>query len=306
MFMPKIRARPHRQVGMGRGYAKYLSILPAVVLFILFFILPAAGNIYFSMTDYFGNPNIIEWVGMKHYVSFFTRQSVQRDLKDAIDATIQFCLGVTIPQNIIAVLLAVLVNMRLRLKGFYRAVLFLPNVLGIVVIGLTWRLMLSPSLGIVNAALRQFFNIDSALLGDQHLAMPLVIFVQLWISIGYAMTIYVAGLQTIPQEIMEAAKVDGASPWQSFLSITLPMIQPAITINLLLSLIGTLRTIDTIYVLTNLDRATMTLGVMVFGGVMGSGNQGFSAAVSILHFLFTFILVFISQYYLRRRERSME
>jgi raffinose/stachyose/melibiose transport system permease protein len=166
--------------------------------------------------------------------------------------------------------------------------------------------LFSPSLGVVNAVLKSVFGVSSALLGDPKLSLFLVILVQLWISTGWAMVIYIAGLQSIPQELIDAVRVDGASPWQIFRYLTLPLLQPAVTINILISLIGSLKIADTIFILTNYDSSTKNLPVYIFQGVLGGGNQGTVATFSLVHFLIVSLVVVVAQYFLRRRERYLE
>ncbi|QGQ97764.1 sugar ABC transporter permease [Paenibacillus psychroresistens] len=291
------------------GYTKFFAILmvvPALVLYSLFVLIPSIGNVLLSFTDFTGNPNLpMKWLGLYNYKRAFNID--MEKIGNSIKVTIIFALSVTIIQNILAVLLAVLVNIKLRFSTFYRSVIFLPNVLGVVVIGLIWTLVLDPYSGPVNSLLHRF-NLDSALLGDPMLALGLVIFITIWANVGYAMLIYLAGLQSIPSDLYEASRIDGANTVQTFLRITLPLLRSSITINVLISLIGTLGSYDLIYVLTSggPDGSTMTMGMFIIKNLLGGGGkQGYVSALSIIQFLIVFIVIMISQYFLRRKEEEL-
>ncbi|CAM4226552.1 raffinose/stachyose/melibiose transport system permease protein [Paenibacillus endophyticus] len=288
-----------------RSWAPWMAILPALILFFIFKIYPALGTLFFSMTDFNGNIDHFKWVGLKNYKNALTINF--DDLMNAIKVSFTFAFFTTVIQNIVGVALAVLVNLKIRGKNVYRSILFMPNVLGVVIIGLVWTLIFDPYSGPMNQIL-SLFGTSSSMLGDSKLALPIVIFVQVWTSVGYAMILYLAGLQGISQDIYEAGSVDGAVGWKSFRYLTLPLLQPIIGINILLSIIGSLRVFDLIMILTNggPDEATMTLGMFVFKTIFdSSGTQGYASALGIIHFLVIAVVVVIVQTYMRRREEKL-
>lgn len=283
----------------------WILIAPALILYLLFVLYPMVGNIYFSMTDYNGNINSFNFVGWENYKRAFT--SDYDGVWNSIKITLIFGFFVVIVQNFISIVLAVLVNMKLFLSNFYRAVIFIPNILGILVVGLVWTLVFDPYSGPVSQVLNHY-GIESALLGDPKIALYLVIFVQIWAHMGYSMILYLAGLQNIPQELYEAAEIDGATGWKALRHVTIPLLAPVITINVLLGIIGSLGTFDIIFVLTNggPSQSTMTLGMYIFYNLFsGSSSQGYASALSMLHFIIVFAVVLVVQYYLRRRETVM-
>jgi raffinose/stachyose/melibiose transport system permease protein len=288
-----------------RSWAPWMALLPALILFFVFKIYPALGTLYFSMTDFNGNIDHYSWIGMKNYTNALTINF--DDLMNAIGISFTFAFFTTVIQNILGVALAVLVNMKIRGKNAYRTILFMPNVLGVVIIGLVWTLIFDPYSGPMNQILG-IFGASSSMLGDPKLALPLVVFVQVWTSVGYAMVLYIAGLQGISQDIYEAGSMDGAVGWKSFRYITLPLLQPIISINILLSIIGSLRVFDLIMILTNggPQDSTMTLGMFVFKTIFDSnGTQGYASALGIIHFLVIAIVIVIMQTYMRRREEKL-
>jgi raffinose/stachyose/melibiose transport system permease protein len=282
----------------------WIVTLPALLLYLLFVLYPAIGNIYFSFTDYNGNIDRIDWVGLDNYRKAFT--SDWNGVWNAIKITIIFCLLVTIVQNFVSVVLAVAVNLKLKLRNFYRSVIFLPNILGVLVVGLVWKLIFDPYLGPVNKLLQQF-GWNSALFGDRDVALYLVIFVAIWANMGYSMILYLAGLQGIPKEIYEAGRIDGTTGWSALFLITLPLLRPIITINVLICLIGSLSIFDIVFVLTNggPGNSTMTLGMYIFKNLFSGQSQGYASALSIIHFFIILLVVLICQHYLRRRETEM-
>ncbi|WP_411334025.1 carbohydrate ABC transporter permease [Metabacillus indicus] len=290
---------------MNKGAATiwpWLLLMPALILFSLFVLFPTVGNIYFSLTDYDGNVNNFDFIGLDNYKRAFTAD--YDGVWNSIRITLIFCVAVTILQNSISIILAVLVNQKLKLSSFYRSAIFMPNILGILVVGLIWTLVFDPFSGPVSQLLSKF-NIESALLGDEKVALGLVIFVQIWAHMGYSMVLYLAGLQGIPKELYEAAHIDGASGWKSLIYVTLPLLQPMITINLILMIIGTLGTFDIIFVLTNggPNESTMTLGMYIFTNIFhGGASQGYASALAMIQFIIIFFVVFIAQYYSRRKE----
>jgi raffinose/stachyose/melibiose transport system permease protein len=152
----------------------------------------------------------------------------------------------------------------------------------------------------------------SAFFGDPHLAMTLVIAVQVWSGIGVAVVIYLAGLQAIPQELYEVASVDGATGWQKLRHLTYPLLAPAVTANTLLCIIGSLQSYQLIYVLTGpINPATQVLSLAIFtqgfGGAQGGSvqSQGYAAAISIVQFVIVMIVSVATLVYLRRKETEL-
>ncbi|MCD9020371.1 carbohydrate ABC transporter permease [Cohnella silvisoli] len=291
----------------GRGAIwPIVAVTPALLLYAVFVLFPSIGNIYFSFTDFNGNVHKpIHWVGLDNYTRAFTWES--EGLWHSIKVTFIFAVLVTFIQNAAAVIVAVFLNMKIRLRNFYRSVIFAPTILGVVVVGLIWTLILDPYSGPL-IRIVQFFGGNSALLGSPDTALYLVVFVTIWSSLGYAMILYLAGLQGIPEHLYESAKIDGANARASFFHITLPMLRPSITVNVLLSIIGTLKTFDIIVVMTNggPGTATTTLGMHIFKNLLTPGSsQGYAAALSIIHFVIVLAVVLIVQTYLQRKEADL-
>ena len=291
---------------MGRtaGIWPYVCIAPALAVFFILEIVPAFATSIFSLTDYTGLPGApINWVGLENYTSLFAAQ--QTFLLRALGVTAIFSLAVTILQNGLAVLIAWLLNANLRGQIAVRSIVFMPVVLGATVNGLTWYVMYHPLSGPVTN-LFALFGWKLNFLGSTGSALYAVIWVQIWANLGFSMMVFLAGMQAIPSEIYEAGKIDGTSPWSAFRFLTIPLLAPSITINVLLAIIGTITGFELIFVLTDGGPAlaTQTLGMWVFNQAFFSGTRlpGFASAIAMVQFAIVFVIAMIMQWYLRRRE----
>jgi raffinose/stachyose/melibiose transport system permease protein len=288
--------------GKRRWWVPYLGMLPGLGLFVLFILGPSLATAVLSLTNISGVPNLPwSFIGLQNYIEYFT-SGASHDNIVALEHTIVFCFAVTLIQNTLALALALLLNTRLPGRTFVRSVIFLPVVLGVTVIGLIWTLIFDPTGGPVSAVLAHF-GLSSSFFGDNTLAFPLVIAVQIWSALGYSMIIFLAGLQTMPVELGEAAMMDGATPWQRFLNVTYPLLAPSVTINILLGIIGSLQTYQLVYVLTQGNFNTMVLSYQIFNTGFGQTfRQGYASGLSMIQFALVAIVALIALAYFRRRE----
>lgn len=297
--------------GKGIGWiAPYLVLAPAIVIFAVFQLFPSIATVAFSFTNITRTGyRAVSFVGLDNYVEFF-RPGQFYEKGVALRNSISFAIFVVIIQNVTALLFAVILNKAWKGRGFFRGLLFLPVILGITVNALIWRLMYTPFGGPVNALMEAITGEKLLFFSDPNMAFPLIIFLQIWSYVGYSTVIFLAGLQAIPAELYEAAMVDGAKAWRQFWSVTVPLIAQATTVNVLLAIIGALRTFDTMYVTTNGQYETFTMAFYMFrlafasegGSGVGGGRLGFAAAVATLLFLMIFVVAVIAQYFLRKRE----
>lgn len=290
----------------GKGMARHLPLallLIPLILYVIFAFGPSMATVFFSFTDATGVPGK-EWhfIGLENYYTFFTASDSGDRIK-AVGRSIYFAFAVVIIQNAIALFVAILLNKKLRGGVFYKATFFLPVILGVTVSGLIWKLVFNPFGGPAKV-IADFLGIQSNFFADYNHAFNLVIFVQIWMYMGYSMTIFLAGLQSIPKDLYEAGYMDGAKGWQAFRSITFPMIAPAFTVNMLLSIIGALQTFDTIYVLTGGLFNTSTLAFDVYGTAfnVNGAQYGLASAVAMVQFVFVLVVSVVAMYYLRKRE----
>jgi raffinose/stachyose/melibiose transport system permease protein len=284
-------------------------MVPGIVLFGLFALLPAAAVLPLSFTNISGVPNVPwHFVGLANYIRFFSGGQAADNLA-TLQRTVVFCVVVTVVQTIAALGIAVLLNSRLRGRSFYRAAVFLPSFLGVTVIGLIWSLVFNVEGGPAETLL-QAFGGTSAFLGDSDIAFWLVVGIQMWTGVGYAVVIFLAGLQTVPRDLLEAAVIDGANRWARFRRVTLRLLAPAVTANVVIAIIGSLQSYQLIYVLTGgqFDTKVLAMQVLQDGFGAGSGSsqrpleQGYASAASILQFVLIAAIALIALSVLRRRE----
>lgn len=298
----------------GRGTARlapYLLLLPGLFFYVLISLGPAIATSVYSFTDASGiRGTNINWIGLENYREFLFMGQASRDNYAAVGRTLIFCFFVTTIQFSLGLLLAMLVNQRLKGVNFFRTIFFLPVILGAVIQGLIWSLFLYP-LGGPMARLFGLFGLSSEFLGGQPAeAMAWVIFVQIWANLGVTMMIFIAGLQTIPPDLYEGAQIDGASGWQTFRNVTWPMLTPSVNTNLLLNIIGSLQAWQLFLVLIGYRNGTQVLGYLIFaqgfgqtsGSVTSAFRQGYAAAASIVLFVLVLVIGLPIQYLLRRRE----
>lgn len=298
------RRRPARLLSMPSRFAMWGGILLALAAYTLFGLVPTAGNALISLTDYQDFPGeTFNFIGLSNYTAMFTNE--RPGVVAAIKATIIFVLAVTIVQNAIAMLLAHRLSGPGRTTAVLRVLVFLPAVLGVVIGGLIWILIFSPSGG-PGASLWSLFGAHSSFFGSSTLAMPLVIFVQIWLSLGFTSLVFIGGLKAIDPAIYEAAAIDGIGRWRRFRRITWPLMAPSVTANVLLAVVGAMTVFQTIYVLTDGQNGTMTLGMLSFNTAFGTGsNLAFGAAVSTSLFVVTLVVALPLMWILRWRERRL-
>lgn len=289
-----------------------LTFSIGMAVLIVFAIVPAVGVLVISFTDIRGLPYLpVHWIGADNFVSFFSAAHLGYNL-NAVKNTLIYAVVSTVVGISLALGIAVLFNQKLRGSTFYRAVVFMPTVLGVTVIGLIWSLIFNPSAGPA-ATIWSWFGANSAFFGDQSLALGLVIFVQIWSNLGISVVIFLAGLQAIPEDLYETASIDGATAWQKLRLVTIPMLAPSITANVLLGIVGSLQSYQLAYVLTGPNNpATQLLSLAIFsqgfGGSSSTGvsqSQGYAASISIVQFVIVGVISLVVLRYLRKREARL-
>lgn len=273
-------------------------------VFVLFGIAPVIGNILISLTDYSGLAgSSTAFTGFSNYVEMVTDQ--RPGFIASLIATVIFVVGVTAIQNAIGMALAH------RLQGdgvtasLLRILAFLPIVLGVTVVGLIWLLLFDPSDSPATAVLGAL-GVHSAFFGSDPAAIVLVIIVQVWQNLGFTMVVFIGGLKAIPREIYEAASMDGVAGWRRFRFITWPLMTPTVSVNMLFAVIGSLTTYNLIYVLTDGQFGTDTLGMFAFNSAFGTtADLGFGAAVTVVLLAVTLLVALPMSALLRARERRI-
>lgn len=277
-------------------------IAPAFILFTLFVIVPTVSSVYYSFTSWDGISSDIKFIGLANYKEIFTSARFGNALKNTAILTV----FISLFENAIALILALIVDNVRWGKNFFRSAFYIPVLISGIVAGFIWKIMYNYNFGTLNSMLQSIglgeFKQDW--LGNASLTLPMIGVVLIWKGAGYYMIIYLASLQGVPVELIEAAEIDGASAWQRFKSITVPLISGAFTINFTLSLIKGLKVFDEINVMTDGGPGftSETLVYLLYKVGFNEGRQGFGTAVGIMLLFIIVILNAIQQKFLKSRE----
>lgn len=272
-------------------YPWWFLVIP-LLFYICFFLAPSILGVGYSFTDWSSRSAIdgTHFVGLKNYIEIFTSDT---DYAAGILHTLMFTVVSNIVKLIPALLLAVMLQEGLRGKGIYRTILYLPSILPFVIIGIVFKSIFNFDHGLLNNVL-EALNLEflqQKWLSDLDVVWKSIFGVDAWRGIGYCMTIFLAGLQTIPKSLYEAAKIDGANFWQRLRYITLPMLSGAVMINLVFGITYGLKVFDIVYVLTNggPGHATEVLTTYSFQ-LYSTGNYGMSTALNAILLLITAVI----------------
>lgn len=248
-----VPGRPGRLPGRRRATSPWWFAVPAMLLFAFVVLVPSARGVYYAFTDWDGLDPNFSFVGFDNFTGLLD----DPDAVQAIWHTLLIAVSITLIQNAFGLLLALGVNSLIKTRNVLRVLLFAPAVITPIVTAYLWRNLLGPT-GAVNSLLGAvgLGSLRQDWLGDPQLALWSIVGVIVWQFGGYSMVIFLAGLQSVPKEIHEAADIDGAGPIRRFWSITRPLLAPAFTINLMLSIIGGIKLFDQVYALTGGAQAT--------------------------------------------------
>lgn len=285
--------------------AAWFFLAPALILIFVFFFLPVAASLVLSVTDFdiygIANPSNTRFVGFQNYVKLLHTP----DFWNALKNTFYFAFvggPLTIAVSLAA---ALLLNSKLvRFKGFFRTVYFTPFVTTLVAVAIVWRYLYHTRYGLFNYGLGKLGIGPIDWLGDPHWAMPAIILMAVWKSFGYNMLIFIAGLQAIPEELYDAAQIDGASPWRQFWSITLPMLAPTLVFISVITMIGYFQLFSEPYVMTQGGplRSTTSVVLLMYEEGFRWWRMGYAAAIAFV--LFIVILIATLLQFRLQKERA--
>ena len=282
----------------------YLFILPAMLIYLFFYIYPMFPGLYYSTTDWNGFAPKKNFIGLKNYIDIFQ----DRHILTAIKNTFVYTVVVTFFSNLLGLILALMLENRSRASRTFRTLFFMPAVLSPVVVSFVWKYMYSPNSGVINSLLRLagLNGLAQDWLGSAHLALPSVMLVPLWQWGGNVMVVFLAGLMNIPPEYYESARVDGVNYLQRFRFVTWPLLRPAIVFNLVISTIGSFKTFDFIFIMTNGGPGYLTevLTLTVYNYTLYTAKFGYGTAVGALLTLFVVLFCIIELRVLSRNSES--
>lgn len=279
-------------------YQYFVLVLPGFIIFTIGLILPMLLAAYYSLTSWDGMSAEKGFIGLQNYVRLFKDQN----FLDSFWFTIKFTVGNTIIQNVVALLFAVALDSGIKGQKLYRTVLFIPCLISAVIVGFIWLRMYSSVLPSLNDIFGT--KINFLLFGDGETVLSGLLIANNWQWIGYWMLIYLAGLQSIPSELHEAAKVDGAGPISRFWNITIPMLAPAITICVVGITTGSLKVYDLLVSSTKggPGRASTSIIYQTYRTAINGREYGYGCAMSIVLVVLLLLVALIQVKTLKKRE----
>lgn len=287
-----------------RELAWVLFLLPALVVYSIVVIIPTVQTFGYSFTDYNGFGGHMNWVGLQNYIDGFKNADVLASIRNSL--TYGLCVPVLV--TLLAIPLALALNSRIKSRNILRAVFFFPSVISSLFLGYIWKFILSSSsTGLINSMRVKAGKDILLLLADPNLAMPLLILITVWSSVGWHACVYIANLQTISGDYYEAATLDGASAWQRFWYITFPMLAPAMTSSVLLLLTSSMKAYDLPYALTGGGpghSTTMVTQTIIEEGVTAN-RVGYASAMSFTFLILIAVITVALTTYMNRRERRL-
>ncbi len=294
-FSARFRETIHQ---MRKNWTAYLFLAPGLLHFLIFTVFAVSFAFFIS----FHRWNIIKpdkpFVGFDNYVRLFQDPRFLR----AVTNTLTFMIGV--PLNLMSGLaVALLLNTKVRGQGLYRTLFYIPVVTPLVVSSIIWKWVYQGDYGLLNYYLLKFHIIATKIvwLADPNLALPALIIMGIWGGTGGTMVIYLAGLQSIPQEMYDAAMVDGASAWQRLLYITIPLLKPTTFFLTVTGVIGTFQIFTEVYIMTNggpLNRTT-TIGFYLYDKAFRQLDMGYATAMAFALFAMIFVFTVLQWKYTR-------
>lgn len=287
---------------LERKYYPLYFAVPGIIIFTIFYILSIVGGFVFSFTDWsiynFETPHFL---GIANFKDLFTSQS----FLPALGHTFLFAIVTTIIKVGLGLIFALLLNRAFKGRNFFRAIIFMPCTIGALVIGYVFTFILQPDTGILNEALRSIGLGSLALnwLGDTNIVLYTVCSVESWMWVGFNTAIILAGLQSISADVYEAARIDGASAWQTTKSITLPLVTPSVNTTITLCIIGGFNIFDIVMSMTNggPNGATQVISKLSYDA-MRVGTLGYASAINLIQFLLIVAVISPMLYFLRRKE----
>ncbi|WP_430110923.1 carbohydrate ABC transporter permease [Priestia endophytica] len=274
--------------------------LPALVIVCFFIVYPFLNGIRISFTNWNGFSQIYSYIGFDQYKRMLFDPNTWLIVKN----TLLYGVGSTILQNIIGLIYALLLNQSIRIKSIARTIIYLPVIISPLIMGYIWYFFFSYQGGALNDVL-QVLGFDKInALGNPDVNTWLIVFVNTYQFVGIAMIIYLAGLQSISKDYYEAAQIDGATPFQQFKNITLPLLIPSVTINMVLNIIGGLKLFDVIISLTNggPGNASQSMSTFMYSLYFDKQDAGYAATQGVLMAVIILILSLAALLYFRSKE----
>lgn len=277
--------------------------MPALLVYIIFKLYPAISGIFYSLTDWNGINKTYGFVGLANFLEIF--QDIY--FWQSMFFTLKYVVVTLIVNNVIALILAVAIESRPKGKSFFRTIFYMPNMISMVIGGYMWMFIFTKVLYYMADNWGWSF-LDKSWIGDPHYSFLAIVIVATWGAVGYLMIIYMAALQGVPNELKEAATLDGATRWQVFWKVTFPLIGHAVTICVFWALNSGFQVFDVIYALTGggPGRATQSVAINIYEEAFkGNIRYGYATAKSTMLFLIVLIITMVQLKVSKGREEEL-
>lgn len=296
---PAAPARRNRRVQRSRNYFMFILFAgPNIALILAFIYYPLLANVYFSTLDWRLGARTASFLGLDNYVEFFTSPSGLEVWR----VTIIFTLATVIGSMVLGLLMALVLNRAIPGRTAARTAIFSPYVLSGVGVGLVWSFIFDPRIGILSHFLQMFGAKSPEWFLDRNLALVMVIAVYIWKNLGYCAVIYLAGLQSIPQDLMEAAAIDGAGPVRRFFTVTLPLLSPTVFFLSIAMVLSSMQAFDILRIMTPTGNGTNSIVFEIYLQSFGTYQRaGYAAAISVVLFIALFVITAIQMRFVERR-----
>jgi raffinose/stachyose/melibiose transport system permease protein len=299
---PKIRSKRELSLKKHKGsISLILFVLPAFVFYAVFLLIPMIGAGFYSFTDWTALSKTYNFVGLSNYIEAFKDDPAFRH---SFFFTLKYTAFMFVFQNVIALLLALFIETRVRTKGFFRTIFFMPNMLSLIISAFMFSFIFTNVLPELSKKAMLSF-LDQAWIGDANISFYSILIVSLWHGIGYMMVIYMAALQGVPQNLKEAAMIDGANSIQRLFHVTIPMIMHAITICAFLTLNNAFKVFDVVYALTagGPGRSTQVMALNIYEEAFSNNfRYGYANAKAMILFLIVLVITLIQVRVLKKKE----
>ena len=283
----------------------YFFMLPALALFVVFWVVPIFQLFYYSVTDFNGVNYDYNFVGFDNFKLLFSEGTLVNSIKN----TLIYALLVVVGTNILGLAVAMALNTKLRGKTFFRTCSFMPALFSAIVVGFIWSYVYMPGSGMISSIIDLFGGDGSNvnLIGGFNTALIAIIIVDIWKGFGTTMIIYLAGLQTVDESLVEAGRIDGCSTWKLFTKVKLPLISSTITINIILNVIAGLKAFDYSFIMTNggPGKATNTLMYTIYKIAFKDQMMGKASALSVVSFIVIIAITIFMLRLLNKKEVEM-
>ncbi len=295
---PSINTKKRKNLKNAGLFALFVG--PALLAFCVIVLIPFFTGIYYSFTDWNGVNGTINWVGLDNFKYLFTQD---KQFQQSFWITTKYTVVAIILTNVVGFVLAILVTQMLKTRNILRTVFFMPNLIGGLLLGFVWQFIFVKGF----ASIGQITGIslfELPWLGDAKTAFWGIVIVSVWQGAGYIMLIYTAALQNVPQELIEAAKIDGASRWQILRHITIPMVAPAVTVCLFLTISWSFKVFDVNLSLTNGGpfKSTEMLALNIYTEAFVNNRYGLGEAKALIFFIVVAAITIIQVTYTKKKE----